>query len=56
MRLSELDIINGYEDNTYRPWNNVTRAEFCKIVVAMMNKTEEAKTISAKVVRTQEDA
>ncbi len=47
MRLSELQIINGYEDNTYRPWNNVTRAEFCKIVVAMMGKTEEAKTISA---------
>lgn len=47
MRLSELEIINGYEDNTYRPWNNVTRAEFCKIVVAMMDKTEEAKTISA---------
>lgn len=47
MRLSEEEIINGYEDNTYRPWNNVTRAEFCKIVVAMMDKTEEAKTISA---------
>ncbi len=46
-RLSELDIINGYEDNTFRPWNNVTRAEFCKIVVAMMGKTEEAKSISA---------
>lgn len=47
MRLSESEIINGYEDNTYRPWNNVTRAEFCKIVVAMMDKTEEAKAISA---------
>lgn len=47
MRLSDRDIINGYEDNTYRPWNNVTRAEFCKIVVAMMDKTQEAKSISA---------
>ncbi len=47
MRLSELGIIDGYEDSTYRPWNNVTRAEFCKIVVAMMDKTTEAKSISA---------
>ena len=47
MRLSDLGIIDGYEDSTYRPWNNVTRAEFCKIVVAMMDKTTEAKSISA---------
>ena len=46
-RLNELGIINGYEDATYRPWNNVTRAEFCKIVVAMLDKTTEAKSISA---------
>lgn len=46
-RLSELGIVNGYEDGTYRPWNNVTRAEFCKIVVAMLDKTTEAKSISA---------
>ena len=47
MRLSELGIIDGYEDSTYRPWNNVTRAEFCKIVVAMLDKTAEAKANSA---------
>ena len=46
MRLSELGVINGYEDSTFRPWNNVTRAEFCKIVVAMMDKTTQAKSIS----------
>ena len=46
-RLSDRDIIDGYEDNTFRPWNNVTRAEFCKIVVAMMDKTKEAKLNSA---------
>ncbi len=46
MRLSDSKVINGYEDNTYRPWNNVTRAEFCKIVVAMMDKTLEAESIS----------
>ena len=47
MRLSEREIINGYEDNTFKPWKNVTRAEFCKIVVAMMDKTKEAKLNSA---------
>lgn len=46
-RLSDRDIIDGYEDNTFKPWNNVTRAEFCKIVVAMMDKTKEAKLNSA---------
>ncbi len=46
MRLSDSKVINGYEDNTYRPWNNVTRAEFCKIVVAMTDKTKEAESIS----------
>ncbi len=46
-RLNELGIIGGYEDNTYRPWRSVTRAEFCKIIVAMLDKTAEAKSISA---------
>lgn len=44
MRLSELGIINGYEDNTFRPGNSVTRAEFCKIVVAMLDKETQAKS------------
>ncbi|EPZ62463.1 hypothetical protein H477_5352 [[Clostridium] sordellii ATCC 9714] len=25
--LSDNNIINGYEDNTFRPHNNMTRAE-----------------------------
>ena len=44
IRLNELDIVNGYEDGTFRPWNLVTRAEFCKIVVSMMDKVTEAKS------------
>lgn len=43
-RLSELGIINGYEDGSFRPDNNVTRAEFSKIIVGMMNKATEAKS------------
>ncbi len=33
MYLSEADIVQGYEDGTFRPNNNVTRAEFCKFVL-----------------------
>ena len=32
--LSEARIINGYEDNSFRPDNNITREEFIKIIVA----------------------
>lgn len=32
--LSDNDIINGYEDNTFRPQNNITRAE----TVQMLNQ------------------
>lgn len=36
--LSEYSIINGYEDGTFRPDNNITRAEFCKLIIcATMN-------------------
>ena len=29
----ELEIINGYPDNTFRPYKNVNRAEFIKVIV-----------------------
>ncbi|MBR5506779.1 MAG: S-layer homology domain-containing protein [Clostridia bacterium] len=32
-KLSEKNIIKGYEDGTFRPDSNITRAEFVKIVV-----------------------
>ena len=36
--LSKYEIISGYEDGTFRPYNNITRAEFCKLIVcATMN-------------------
>lgn len=44
LRLQDLGILAGYEDGTFRPDNAVTRAEFTKIVVCMMNKEEEAKS------------
>ena len=31
--LSALNIINGYEDGTFKPQKNITRAEFSKIIM-----------------------
>ena len=31
--------INGYEDGTFKPQNNVTRAEACKIIASLVNPT-----------------
>ena len=38
--LSDNGIINGYENNTFRPNNNVSRAEFIKLITSA-NKGEE---------------
>ena len=39
--LKDLNIINGYEDNTYRPENLINRAEFIKIVVGARYSEDE---------------
>lgn len=44
VRLADLGIISGYGDGTFRPDNTITRAEFTKIVVCMMDKEKEAKS------------
>ncbi len=44
LRLQDLGILSGYEDGSFRPDNTITRAEFTKIVVCMMNKEDEAKS------------
>ena len=35
--LSDFGIINGYDDNTFRPDNKITRAEFAKIIISAAN-------------------
>ena len=35
--LSELDIIGGYEDKTFRPEEGITRAEFAAMVVRLLD-------------------
>ncbi len=39
--LASRGILNGYEDNTFRPQNNVTREEFVKLVVTALGITEK---------------
>ena len=47
----ELDIIKGFNDNTFRPSAIVTRAEMTKIIIKAMEKRYLIKTISAPGVR-----
>ena len=43
--LSELGVLAGYEDNTFRPERNVTRAEASKIICYILIGTEEADAL-----------
>lgn len=45
-RLQDLGIISGYEDGTFRASQNVTRAEFSKIIVCAMDAEDDAKALS----------
>ena len=35
--LSEIEIINGFEDNTFRPHNAMTRAEAAAVITRFLN-------------------
>ncbi len=43
--LVALGVVNGYEDNTFLPDNNITRAEASKIIVAALNETASAEAM-----------
>ncbi|MDD6736085.1 MAG: S-layer homology domain-containing protein [Clostridiales bacterium] len=43
LRLQDLGVLNGYDDGSFRPDNSITRAEFTKIVICMMDKDTEAR-------------
>ena len=44
LSLSKQGFISGYEDNTFRPEKNITRAEFTKIIFGVYEKIVEEKT------------
>ena len=46
--LSELDIINGYEDGTFRPEGTVTRAELAKMIIHAMDKADVAEILKGE--------
>lgn len=48
--LANRGIINGYEDNTFKPDNNITRAEFVKVMNAFLNRCD-TKQINDKTNR-----
>lgn len=41
--LASLKILGGYEDGTFKPENNITRAEFSKIVYVIFNGLVDAE-------------
>ena len=45
MALSENDILMGYEDGSFGPNSNITRAEMAAIIVRMMGYENDAKKI-----------
>lgn len=42
-RLSALEILNGYEDGTFKPERTITRAEFAKIMTTTLGVGDAAK-------------
>lgn len=40
--LAALGVITGYEDGSFKPENNITRAEVATMVVAALNRTADA--------------
>ena len=43
--LTELKIVNGYEDNTYKPGNSVKRSELAKLLIVAMGKDKSASML-----------
>lgn len=46
---ADRDVVHGYEDNTFRPDNFITRAEFATVIVNLLNLTEKAEISFADV-------
>ncbi len=41
-RLQDLGVIDGYEDGSYDPYGSITRAEFAKMVVCVIDEEDTA--------------
>ena len=49
-QLSSIGIINGFSDGTFHPDETLTRAQFAKIAVCMLDEQESAASRSANMV------
>lgn len=43
--LSELKIVDGYEDGSYKPTNSVKRSEMAKLLIVALGKEESAASL-----------
>lgn len=50
-RVAGAGWINGYEDGTFRPNNNITRAEVVAIVNRMLNRKADAQYVDNNLMR-----
>lgn len=48
--LTKLNIINGFEDNTFRPSEKVTRAQLAKMLVISMGMEEDVEDAERKYI------
>lgn len=48
--LSDMNIISGYNDGTFGPNNNLTRAELLKMIVLSIGKDNEAKALQNSTI------
>ena len=44
-KLSALKVVNGYPDGTFKPANNITRAEFAKIAISLAGMETSAEVL-----------
>lgn len=45
-KLAQYNMISGYDDSTFRPGNNVTRAEFVKMIVNAFYASDLSQNVS----------
>ena len=53
--MTKFGILNGYEDGTFRPNNEITRAEFSKVIIETIMTEEEISGDEAKFIDVREN-
>lgn len=54
--LSDINVVKGYPDNTFRPANTLTREEFAAFVVRALGKENLAQSLANERTRFKDDA